>query len=154
MNIITSTQLSSTQKEAIRNIWNAEYPTSLQYSTLIDFDNFLNKQTDHKHILATNPEGKICGWFFSFTRDEENWFSILIDQSEQGQGLGSHLLNKAKETSTELNGWVIDNNHTVKSDGTLYKSPIDFYIKHNFVVLHDIRLEIEVMSAVKIKWKK
>ncbi len=152
MNFITTTKLSNAQKEAIHNIWNTEYPATLQHTALNDFDNYLNKLTNHKHLLATDGDGMVKGWLFSFIREDETWFSLLIDHSEQGQGLGSQLLNLAKDACTELNGWVIDHNNAVKSDGTLYKSPMDFYLKHNFVVLHDIRLEIEVMSAVKIKW--
>ena len=133
MNFITTTTLSLTQKEDINRIWNAEYPTALLHPTLSDFEGFLNKQTDHKHILAINPEGKINGWFISFGRDGENWFSILVDHSAQGQGIGGQLLTLAKEGCSVLNGWVIDQDDKPKSDGSYYKSPMEFYLKNNLL---------------------
>ncbi|MCB0473527.1 MAG: hypothetical protein KDC56_10755, partial [Flavobacteriaceae bacterium] len=59
-----------------------------------------------------------------------------------------------KEKETELNGWVIDHDNDYKINGELYKSPLNFYLKNGFQKSSDRRLELEKISAVKIKWKK
>ncbi len=84
----------------------------------------------------------------------EKWFAMILDSQIQGKGFGTHLLNEAKQSVTELNGWVIDHNNYKKTNGTTYKSPIDFYLKNNFIILSETRLEISKISAVKIKWIK
>lgn len=87
-----------------------------------------------------------------FIRDEEVWFSIIVDAKYQRQGFGQQLLNMAKLKQEKLNGWVVDNNESVKLDGTPYLSPLKFYLQNGFNVLQDIRFDTEKLSAVKIRW--
>ena len=51
-------------------------------------------------------------------------------------------------------GWVIDHNDDLKSNGKYYQTPMPFYVKHGFEILEDIRIESEMIRAVKIKWGK
>jgi len=53
-----------------------------------------------------------------------------------------------------LNGWVVDGERYIKSNGEKYLSPLEFYKKNDFEILVGERLETEKISAVKIKWKK
>jgi hypothetical protein len=53
-----------------------------------------------------------------------------------------------------LNGWVIDHNNDKRKDGLIYISPLKFYEKCGFEIQSDIRLELDNISAVKIKWTK
>lgn len=62
------------------------------------------------------------------------------------------MLNKLKDDEDTLNGWVIDHDLDKKSNGYYYKSPIGFYQKNGFKVISETRLELEIMSAVKIIW--
>lgn len=64
------------------------------------------------------------------------------------------LLDKVKEFENELNGWVMDHENDLKASGDIYLSPIRFYLKNDFEILNEIRLETEIMSAVKIKWSR
>ena len=64
------------------------------------------------------------------------------------------MLDKLKENENTLNGWVIDHNSDKKLNGNFYQSPLEFYIKNGFETLSETRLELEIMSAVKIKWTK
>jgi hypothetical protein len=64
------------------------------------------------------------------------------------------ILNLAKEKETELNAWVIDHNNDIKKNGNKYKTPLEFYLKNGFEKLTENRLELEKISAVKIKWTK
>lgn len=89
-----------------------------------------------------------------FTRDEEIWFSIIINKNHQKRGIGRMLLNKAKEGYIVLNGWVVDKDSYLKQDGSPYSSPLGFYQKNGFEVLPEIRLSNEKLSAVKIRWTK
>lgn len=62
------------------------------------------------------------------------------------------MLDKIKNNEKALNGWVIDHNNDKKKNGQHYISPLKFYEKCDFRVLSDIRLELDKISAVKIKW--
>ena len=64
------------------------------------------------------------------------------------------MLNTLKNDENTLNGWVIDHNSDKKLNGNIYQSPLEFYIKNGFETLSETRLELEIMSAVKIKWTK
>ena len=71
-----------------------------------------------------------------------------------GKGFGTQLLNLGKEKESVLNGWVIDHDKDKKRNGENYISPLNFYLKNGFEVFPDNRLELEKLSAVKIRWKK
>jgi hypothetical protein len=51
-----------------------------------------------------------------------------------------------------LNGWVIDHNNDRKKNGLIYVSPLKFYEKCGFEIQNYMRLELDKISAVKIKW--
>ena len=147
-------ELSKKEKEEILNLWNDEYPEKLNYQTLSEFENYLENLTEQSHILMKNENQSIKGWYFDFIRENEKWFAIILDSKFHGKGLGTKILNLAKENESELNGWVIDNHNDRKKNGELYKSPLSFYLKNGFEKLDKERLELEKISAVKIKWKK
>ena len=153
MKITETTELTHAQKEAIYLLWNREYPEKIQYPQFTNFEKYLHNLTGKKHYLLINDEQDIKGWAFTFTRDTEKWFAILLDQSIQRQGYGTKLLNRVKEKETILNGWVMDHDHAIKPNGEIYRSPLGFYAKNNFVVT-GTRLETEKISAVKIVWMK
>lgn len=152
MQVIKTKQLSEQQKERIMALWNAEYPASLSYNTMAEFDEFLDKIEQLSHYMLLQDDQTVIGWISVFIRNEETWFSVLLDTAFQRQGLGRQLINLAKKDYDVLNGWVIDNHISKKSDGSLYIMPLPFYLKNGFVVLENIRLENEKLSAVKIRW--
>ncbi|KYG72239.1 acetyltransferase (GNAT) family protein [Roseivirga ehrenbergii] len=154
MQVIQTQQLSIPQKESIMALWNAEYPASLSYTTIAEFDEFLNKIEQLKHYILCDLYQEIIGWLCVFIRNEETWFSVILDSDFQKQGLGKQLLNLAKHDFKTLNGWVIDNNTSKKLDGSLYPTPLLFYLKNDFNVLSEVRLETEKISAVKIRWER
>jgi hypothetical protein len=57
------------------------------------------------------------GWAFSFARNNEKGFAIIISEKIQSQCFGSKLLNKLKQKEAELNGWVIDHNNDLTRTG-------------------------------------
>ena len=154
MEFLKTKELSKTWKTEILELWNSEYPENLNYKTLQDFESYLKNLTDQSHILMFNENKNIQGWYVDFLREEERWFAILLDQKIQGQGFGTKLLNLAKEKESELNGWVIDHGNDKKLNGEFYRSPLSFYLRNGFKQLSDERLELDKLSAVKIKWKK
>ena len=149
---IKQTELSKTDKKEILNLWNYEYPEKLNYQTLSEFENYLDNLTEQSHILMRNENQSIKGWYFDFIRENEKWFAIILDSKFHEKGLGTKILNLAKEKESELNGWVIDNNDK-KKNGELYKSPLSFYLKNGFKKFDKERLELEKLSAIKIKWE-
>lgn len=146
-------QPTATQKDFILSLWNKEYPAQLGYKSMSELDGYLHNLNSPKHYFAKAGDS-IVGWSFCFLRDEETWFAIIVDSKYQGFKTGSALLNCLKADCEVLNGWVTDHKGYVKADGSRYSSPLAFYQKHSFEVLHDTRLEIPKLSAVKIKWRR
>lgn len=146
--------MSEAEKQSVIRLWNAEYPAQLQHSGLDSFDEYLRPKENLEHYLLTDNGGNIKGWLATFTRDAGRWFALLVDGSEQKKGFGTRLLNRVKEFENEINGWVIDREKDFKANGAVYLSPIGFYLKNDFEVLRDVRLENETMSAVQIKWSR
>ena len=154
MNIIVRDHLNLDDKSRILRLWNQEYPERLTYNSFDDFDQYLNKLKNLNNYLLLDKQNKLKGWASTFDRDNEKWFAIIISSELHGQGIGTKLLDLLKYDESNLNGWVIDHNLDKKLDGNTYRSPLEFYVKNDFEILKDIRLDIDIMSAVKINWKK
>ena len=154
MKIVRQTELNDKQKEKILELWNNEYPKKLAYNSVADFEKYLNKLTDQNHYLLVDENEKINGWATTFIRENEKWFAIIISEKLHGKCFGTKMLNELKCNENVLNGWVIDHNSDIKINGNVYLSPLKFYLKNGFEILNETRLELEIMSAVKIKWKK
>lgn len=154
MKITKTENLSEAEKQSIIRLWNAEYPVQLQHSGIDSFDEYLRPKGNLEHYLLRDEEENIKGWLATFIRDDEKWFALLVDSSEQKKGFGTRLLNKVKEFENEINGWVMDHEKDLKANGETYLSPIGFYLKNDFEILGGVRLENETISAVKIKWSR
>lgn len=154
MKITTTHQLNQVQKEQVLQLWNNEYPEKLAYKNMAGFESYLENLNEVKHFLLANNDEKIQGWAVTFKRENETWFAIILSENLHGKGWGTKVLNELKQNKKALNGWVIDHSNDKKRNGSFYKSPLEFYLKNDFEVLSDTRLELEIMSAVKIKWKK
>jgi GNAT superfamily N-acetyltransferase len=152
--IIEGTTLTLQHRQAIYELWNKEYPTNLRYNDISELDAYLNNLTEARHYFLTYKYGEVLGWAFTFVRDGEKWFAIIVDSAVQGKGYGGMMLDRIKERKTKLNGWVIDHDRYVKEDGSPYKAPLAFYLKNGFVTIPDVRLEIEKLSAIKIEWRR
>jgi hypothetical protein len=153
MNIVEVETLSEIQKEQIVTIWNKAYPSSLKYDNLEAFDQYLSTLNQVKHYLIKDEE-QIIAWLSTFVRENEKWFAVIVEASYQKKGMGLHLIKQVQKDEKELNGWVIDHHLLKKSDETPYISPLQFYLKNDFELLPEIRLENEKISAVKIRWNK
>jgi len=154
MKITTTHQLNQVQKEQVLQLWNNEYPEKLAYKNMAGFESYLENLNEVKHFLLANNDEKIQGWAVTFKRENETWFAIILSENLHGKGWGTKVLNELKQNKKEMNGWVIDHSDDKKRNGSFYKSPLEFYLKNGFEVLSDTRLELEIMSAVKIRWKK
>ena len=136
------------------NLWNNEYPKKLSYDSIKEFEAYLEGLTEQTHLLVIDSDNKIIGWYFDFKRGNERWFAIILDSKLQGKGLGTKIIELAKQREVELNGWVIDHNKGKKKNEEFYNSPLSFYLKNGFRKLAADRLELDKISAVKIKWIK
>lgn len=145
--------LSESEKDEIIMLWNNEYPEELSYRSREEFDIYLKNLSEQFHILLTDTDKKIIGWYFSFKRDNEKWFAVILDSTVHGKGLGTKLLDLAKQQESELSAWVIDHNRSKKKSGEVYRSPLNFYLRNGFEKLTTDRLESDKISAVKIRWR-
>lgn len=153
MEFKTQKDLSKKDKQQIFELWNNEYPENINYQTLTEFDDYLDKLTDQSHLLMLDYNQSIKGWYFEFIRNSEKWFAIILDSSVQGKGFGTKILNMAKQKQVELNGWVINNDNYTKRNGQIYKSPLSFYLSNGFEELSNEILESPKISAVRIRWE-
>ena len=154
MVIVETNRLSIKQKGLIKNLWNTEYPAQLQFATLKELDQYLVNLQNRSHILVFDDTKKLIGWVFTFQRDNEDWFAIIVARQMQNRRLGTFLLQMLKDKHQSLHGWVIDHNNYKKQDEEPYISPLEFYLKNGFNSIADIRLESDKLSAVKILWKR
>ncbi|AWG24413.1 GNAT family N-acetyltransferase [Flavobacterium kingsejongi] len=153
MRLSTTTSLSPAQKEHLLQLWNTEYPEKLRYATISGLEAYLNGLAQAEHHLIEEESGKILGWAVTFLRESGTWFAIILNHTIQKQGHGRILLNRIKARHRVLNGWVIDHDNDRKSDGTSYRSPLEFYRKEGFVACPELRLETPQLSALKITWE-
>ena len=124
------------------------------YTFISDFEDYLKNLSQQSHILLLDENKNIRGWYCDFLREKEKWFAIILDSRVKGRGLGTEMLNVAKSKEKILNGWVIDHDGDRMKTGEIYRSPLGFYLKNGFRKLHWQRLELDNISAVKIKWTK
>ena len=151
--IIEKTALETADKEAIFRLWNNEYPWQLAYAGIEAVDYYLQQLTGQYHYLAVDKQNVIIGWAFTFERDGERWFAIIIEEAAQKNKLGTRLLGELKKKEIALSGWVTDHDRYSRLNGEPYHSPISFYLKNGFSISSHNRLETSKLSAVKIKWK-
>ena len=79
---------------------------------------------------------------------------MLMPTSMQGKGYGSILLEELTENKEMISAWVVDHDQDLKSDGSPYVSPLQFYLKNGFVIQEGVRLELDTISAAKLVWRK
>jgi hypothetical protein len=154
MKIIQTGSLTLDQKQSLFELWNSEYPEKIGYNELSEFENYLEGLSNKEHYLVIDDQNQILGWAFTFFREQEDWFGIIIDSKIQGKGFGMLLLDELKKNKLVLNGWVIDHQNVLKQNKEPYLSPLFFYTKNGFLVEKDIRMENEKISAVKIRWER
>ncbi|WP_229734105.1 GNAT family N-acetyltransferase [Flavobacterium orientale] len=152
MRIIKTSALGEQEKIQLFDLWNTEYPEQLSYQDQSELDTYLLKLGPTTHFLLQNDIGIIMGWAFSFVRDNQKWFAIILSEKVQRKGFGKKLLDLLKQSEALLYGWVIDHSKDKKRNGNPYLSPLSFYKKCDFVALEEERLELDTISAVKIKW--
>lgn len=150
--IITSPELNKQTKQQVLDLWNNEYPEKLTYNSLIEFNQYLKNLHNIKHYLLTDQIGLISGWALTFEREQEKWFAIILNEKIQRKGLGQKLIEILKQEESILNAWVIDHNNDKKKNGHNYVSPLKFYEKCGFKIQSESRLELDIISAVKITW--
>ncbi len=153
MTYVETQTLTSEEKQAVFELWNNEYPKNLGYTSLAEFDSYLDNLEEKHHVLVKDKQ-QIIGWYAHFIRNNEIWFAMILNSCIHGKGIGSHLLKMAKKRNLQLNGWVIDHKLNLKANGSIYRSPLEFYMKNGFQLIPEVRLESPLISAVKISWSK
>ncbi len=149
--IIRPSNFKPVQLENLRLLWNAEYPKQVSYGTTEELSEYLGKLSSLKHIILTDSKGAYKGWLFLFERNDLPWFAMILSRDIQGLGWGRKMLEMAQQESEMLNGWVVDHDRYLRSDGTAYPSPSAFYKKLGFRIGRQ-RFETENLSLAHIIW--
>jgi GNAT superfamily N-acetyltransferase len=137
---------------AILVLWNDEYPAQLGMSAEA-FTAFLDRGGAVTHYVETAGDS-LLGWGMCFDRAGERWFSLIVAREAWGRGLGRKIVQAMQADEPILCGWVIDHDRDRLTSGQRYSSPLGFYMKLSFDVLHDIRWDDNRISAVKIRWTR
>lgn len=153
MEIIETNSFTPEQREAIFHLWENEYPSQLAFTDYTHLDNYFGDFSGQRHLFAVDDAG-IAGWAFTFIRERERWFAIIVDGRARNKRVGSTLIDALKQRVTSLNGWVTDHDRYTRTDGMPYVSPVGFYLKHGFTLHPTTRLETERLSAAKITWQQ
>lgn len=148
MQLINTASLSANQIQQIDVLWNQEYPKNLQNRFAI----LLTDASNYRHFILENDAREIVAWAVLFDKENETRFSIIVAEATKGLGLGGQLIDALKQACPCFYCWVIDHDNDLKNDGTNYRSPITFYLKHAFEVLTEQRLDTPIIKAVKVKW--
>ena len=154
MEIEKTKALNAEDKQRVFDLWNRGYPAKLGFQSIFDMDNYLDTLPGLTFYLLKNDSKLIQGWAMTFTAGEEKWFAITIADEVQRQGNGTCLVDKLKADNEILNGWVIDHENDVKANRQLYHSPMLFYQRNGFRTFPEYRLELPILSAVKIRWHR
>jgi len=151
MTITTTHTPTPAQKQSIYHLWNNEYPAQLAYADITGIDQYLLNLNNQRHYFVADNDN-VVGWAFTFEREAEKWFAIIVDSTTQRKGVGTMLMDALKEQEPILNGWVTDHDRYKLLNGAPYPSPLSFYLKNGFEVCGDVRLETDKLSAIKIRW--
>lgn len=143
-----SQTLTTAQLSRINQLWNEEYPITLNDR----FPLLLEGVGNYHHYLIEDDHQKVIAWAVDFEKDGQVRFSIIVSSAYKGRGLGTQLMECLKANNDELYGWVIDHNEAKKANGEPYLSPLDFYVKRGFEILQDVRIDTEMIKAVLLKW--
>jgi hypothetical protein len=146
---ITKTKtLTDSQFQQINRLWNEAYPENFKDRFGLLLDGVLN----YNHYLIEGKNNTVLAWAVDFKKDNEVRFSIIVTESQKGKGFGGQLMNRLKNEHDVFFGWVIDHGDDKKLNGENYISPLSFYLKQGGEVLPNIRLDTEIVKAVKIKF--
>lgn len=146
--------LSPEETNNLFALWNAAYPALIAFENAESFQRYLDGLVGIKHYLLKAPAGPVQGWAFSFDRENERWFAILLSTGLQGRGYGKMLIDCLKQEERKLTAWVVEGNHYVKKDGSTYSSPLSFYLKNGFNVFSGEKSTGTILDTVKIRWTK
>lgn len=140
--------------EWLTDLWNKEFPVHVRMSSINQMNDFLDKWEDKTQYVIRDDKGKMIAWSMFFIRDQEPWFTIIVDEKHQRKGLGELLLRRMQNDHMRLLGWVVDHSRDKKNNGKIYQSPISFYLKHGFKIHPKVRMETETTSTVLIEWER
>ena len=147
------TDIHRSLREELRAIWNLVYPQGIAQRTIEDTNTFLDSKDNRSHYLVLE-NGKLIGWSFTFARDGQNWFSILVHPNYQQKGIGKALVKCMQANNDELCGWMVDKKGYKTLAGKRYYIPLDFYKALDFFVIENCRFDSDLLCSVKIEWKK
>lgn len=144
-----------------QHMYNSEYPKIIDRASLQDCKNrLLDTEKPAKIFTARSiqSEGsKLIGLIIVRPKKgEENipWFSMVIQREYQRKGIGTILIDMAKQHYEKLHGWCTPADGYEREDGSTYPSPLGFYKKHGFKIIKKNVNDVDGLDLVEIGWSK
>lgn len=153
MKIEITKHISIEEQSQIVNIWNAVYPASVSFESMNVFKEFIDNITEKNHFIWRDGGQSVGGWLMTFTRDNVRNFVLLVAENNQGRGVGKMLIEEMKKVENEVTGLVVESDNYVRKNGSIYRSPIDFYKKLGFIVT-DERVFKHGINTVKVAYSR
>ncbi|MBK7682216.1 MAG: GNAT family N-acetyltransferase [Bacteroidetes bacterium] len=151
--IIHTQVLNQQQQLELLKCWNDVYPVNVKFEDLSKLNSYFDGLQHVEYFLLIDSSIPAIAFSFRFIRDGELWLAMLMPTSMQGKGYGSILLEELTENKEMISAWVVDHDQDLKSDGSPYVSPLQFYLKNGFVIQEGVRLELDTISAAKLVWR-
>jgi len=118
--------------------WNALFPKAVAVADLKTLQAIISP-APIKHYTIRNAKQELLAWLAVYPRYDVNWFSLLVSEGAQGQGIGRRLLKKSIDDFKNLYGWAVDVAGQSRFDGSAYHSPLKFYERLGFAICSGIR---------------
>jgi GNAT superfamily N-acetyltransferase len=139
---------------AMRDIWNNVYPACIAADEL-RFQAWIGALEEPFFLLLwDNNKQELLGWCCAFLRQGMRWFTVLIDESAQGKGIGTKLMQELMSRYNALSGWVVDTDQYTTLKGIPYRSPLEFYRKLGFLIHPNIVFPDPKLRAICTTWQK
>lgn len=152
MKTVRQKSLSASDWQRVLAMWNVLYPVHVAKESAAKIhDNCDPASCVHYCMYGQN--GQLNAWLAVFDRANTRWFSILVDENAQGQGLGKALIAFAKTYEPVLSGWVVNTDAYLRANGEAYHSPLAFYEKLGFSVVPHPYDPKPMTEVVCVEWR-
>ncbi|KAF2506618.1 hypothetical protein [Flavobacterium foetidum] len=83
MKVVHQNSFSEQEKETLWQLRNSEYPIQFGHETFQEFESYCNALVKTENYILIDSRNVIQGWAYTFLRDSEVWFAIMLNSEIQ-----------------------------------------------------------------------